>query len=187
MDHLLSRSRLELRARALTGRTRGHSKSSRLQPLKHSWSRDCPPVFRSDRPLRVALPDIGIAEQDHRKKRERSVARERGESTRINRKASKATHFRQCMPRSERRPHGTRTSGFVVTKGTSGSTHLFRVLRAAERQLEGPEMTVVCGTLRPSRTQFGQATKGTRWMPRHQEAMKDAETCDKPRGAGLEL
>jgi len=24
-------------------------------------------------------------------------------------------------------------------------------------------------------------------MPRHQEAMKDAETCDKPRGAGLEL
>ena len=33
---------------------------------------------------------------------------------------------------------------------------------------------------------FGQATKGTRWMPRHQEAMKDVETCEKPRGAGLE-
>jgi hypothetical protein len=32
----------------------------------------------------------------------------------------------------------------------------------------------------------GQATKGTRWMPRHQEAMKDVETCEKPRGAGLE-
>ena len=32
----------------------------------------------------------------------------------------------------------------------------------------------------------GQATKGTRWMPRHQEAMKDVETCEKLRGAGLE-
>ena len=30
----------------------------------------------------------------------------------------------------------------------------------------------------------GQARKGTRWMPRHQEAMKDAATCEKPRGAG---
>jgi hypothetical protein len=60
--------------------------------------------------------------------------------------------------------------GFKVTKGTSDSTHL----------------TVVYGTSwLPS--QFGQATKGTRWMPRHQEAMKDAETCEMPRGAGLEL
>ena len=31
---------------------------------------------------------------------------------------------------------------------------------------------------------LGQATKGARWMPRHQEAMKDVTTCDKPRGAG---
>jgi hypothetical protein len=31
----------------------------------------------------------------------------------------------------------------------------------------------------------GQATKGTRWMPRHQEAMKDVETCEKLRGVGL--
>jgi hypothetical protein len=29
-----------------------------------------------------------------------------------------------------------------------------------------------------------QATKGSRWMPRHQEPMKDVVTCDKPRGAG---
>jgi hypothetical protein len=29
-----------------------------------------------------------------------------------------------------------------------------------------------------------QATKGNRWMPRHQEPMKDVVTCDKPRGAG---
>jgi hypothetical protein len=51
-------------------------------------------------------------------------------------------------------------------------------------------MTVVCGNcvhLPRKDTDFGQATKGTRWMPRHQEAMKDAETCEKPRGAGLEL
>ena len=31
---------------------------------------------------------------------------------------------------------------------------------------------------------FEQATKGNRWMPRHQEPMKDVVTCDKPRGAG---
>src|SRR5688500_20307010 len=29
-----------------------------------------------------------------------------------------------------------------------------------------------------------QAVKGTRWMPWHQEAMKDAGACDKPRRAG---
>jgi hypothetical protein len=36
------------------------------------------------------------------------------------------------------------------------------------------------------RSEAGQATKGTRWMPRHQEAMKDVETCEKLREAGLE-
>ena len=29
-----------------------------------------------------------------------------------------------------------------------------------------------------------QATECDRWMPRHQEPMKDVVTCDKPRGAG---
>ena len=29
-----------------------------------------------------------------------------------------------------------------------------------------------------------QATKGTWWMPWHQEPMKDVEACDKPRGIG---
>ena len=29
-----------------------------------------------------------------------------------------------------------------------------------------------------------QATKCNRWMPRHQEPMKDVGTCDKPRGVG---
>ncbi len=32
-------------------------------------------------------------------------------------------------------------------------------------------------------TQFGQATKGVRWMPWRREAKKDVASCDKPRGA----
>ena len=32
-----------------------------------------------------------------------------------------------------------------------------------------------------------QASKGVRWMPWHQEAMKDVATCDKPRLAGSKL
>ena len=31
---------------------------------------------------------------------------------------------------------------------------------------------------------YGQANKRTRWMPRRQEAMKDAAACEKLRGAG---
>ena len=42
------------------------------------------------------------------------------------------------------------------------------------------------GDERNPRVSLGQATKGTRWMPRHQEAMKDVETCEKLWGAGLE-
>ena len=33
----------------------------------------------------------------------------------------------------------------------------------------------------------GQATKGTRWMPWRQEAMKDVVSCDKLRGAANRL
>ena len=33
----------------------------------------------------------------------------------------------------------------------------------------------------------GQVTKSMWWMPRHQEAMKDVFTCEKPWGAGREL
>ena len=29
---------------------------------------------------------------------------------------------------------------------------------------------------------YGQATKGARWMPWRQEAMKGVVSCDKPRG-----
>ena len=32
-----------------------------------------------------------------------------------------------------------------------------------------------------------QATKGSRWIPWHTEAMKDVVTCDKSRGAGNTL
>ena len=34
---------------------------------------------------------------------------------------------------------------------------------------------------------YGQATKGSRWIPWHTEAMKDVVTCDKSRGAGNTL
>ena len=30
---------------------------------------------------------------------------------------------------------------------------------------------------------IGKATKGARWMPRHREAMKDVDSCEKLRGA----
>ena len=33
----------------------------------------------------------------------------------------------------------------------------------------------------------GQATKSSRWIPWHTEAMKDVVTCDKSRGAGNTL
>ena len=33
----------------------------------------------------------------------------------------------------------------------------------------------------------GQATKGSRWIPRHTEAMKDVVTDETPRGAGNKL
>jgi hypothetical protein len=34
---------------------------------------------------------------------------------------------------------------------------------------------------------IGQATKGSRWIPWHTEAMKDVVTCEKSRGAGNTL
>jgi len=34
---------------------------------------------------------------------------------------------------------------------------------------------------------YGQATKGVRWMPRRQKAMKDVASCEKPRGAASKL
>jgi hypothetical protein len=39
------------------------------------------------------------------------------------------------------------------------------------------------GSREGPRTVGGQATKGTRWMPWRQEAMKDVVSCDKLRGA----
>jgi len=39
----------------------------------------------------------------------------------------------------------------------------------------------------PWRGMQGQATKSTRWMPWHQEPMKDAAICEKPRGAESRL
>ena len=36
---------------------------------------------------------------------------------------------------------------------------------------------------RTLRTNVGEATKGVRWIPWRQKPKKDAEDCDKPRGA----
>ena len=72
------------------------------------------------------------------------------------------------LVRDSRKPNKV---GFVVSKETSDSTHQDGVYETKVSREAG---------------QTGQATKGTRWMPRHQEAMKDVETCEKLRGAGLE-
>ena len=40
------------------------------------------------------------------------------------------------------------------------------------------------GSARERDFEMGQVVKGTRWMPWHQEAMKDAGACDEPRRAG---
>ena len=51
-----------------------------------------------------------------------------------------------------------------------------RLLRAVE----------VVSLLRVSKF-YGQATKGARWMPWQKQAMKDAASCDKLRGAAHTL
>jgi len=42
-----------------------------------------------------------------------------------------------------------------------------------------------CGVFEESasRRSYGQATKGARWMPWQKKAMKDVDSCDKPRRA----
>jgi hypothetical protein len=37
---------------------------------------------------------------------------------------------------------------------------------------------------RSSEDILSQVSKSYWWMPRHQQAMKDVQTCEKPRGAG---
>ena len=76
----------------------------------------------------------------------------------------------------------TKNVGFVVSKETSDSTHQDGVYETVDCVCRQP------GRVEPTRDQSstGQATKGTRWMPRHQETMKDVETCEKLWGAGLE-
>jgi hypothetical protein len=65
----------------------------------------------------------------------------------------------------------------AVTNGTSGST-----THTLNRE------SGAWSSRNPAREdkRRGQATKGTWWMPWRQEAMKDAATCEKPRGTGSE-
>ena len=56
---------------------------------------------------------------------------------------------------------------------------------------ETPSLSVPRG-VRPAKdgcssTSTDQATKGKRWMPWRQKAMKDVVSCDKPRGAANKL
>ena len=53
---------------------------------------------------------------------------------------------------------------------------------------------MLCGVLSPasesltrSALGIGQATKGAWWMPRHREAKKDVDSCEKLRGAANRL
>src|SRR4051812_1358369 len=60
------------------------------------------------------------------------------------------------------------------------------VLWEKARRLTAPRWTLVFGFgVRKSgrRRRDDQATKGTRWMPRRQEAKKDVGSCEKRRGA----
>ena len=55
--------------------------------------------------------------------------------------------------------------------------------KKARRALRGRGGNVSAFTRARREDTAGQATKGTRWMPRHQPAMKDVDSCEKPRGA----
>jgi hypothetical protein len=54
-----------------------------------------------------------------------------------------------------------------------------RLLKLRQRRGSGP------GSL--NKGYYGQAIKGGRRMPWHEEAMKDAVSCDKPRGAAKQV
>jgi hypothetical protein len=43
------------------------------------------------------------------------------------------------------------------------------------------KITVAGGDLTPRRSDHRQDSKGTRWMPWHQESKKGVDGCDKPR------
>ena len=74
-------------------------------------------------------------------------------------------------------PPGTRTEKLLpIFEGPKG---LFDKLyedggRRVQRESAGPA----------GDSEMGQVVKGIRWMPWHQEAMKDAGACDTPRRAG---
>jgi hypothetical protein len=65
-----------------------------------------------------------------------------------------------------------------MDEGMMASIYLLKV-EAKGRECVEPEPEP-----KPEEIQFyGQATKGVRWMPWCQEAMKDVASCDKLRGA----
>ncbi len=91
----------------------------------------------------------------------------------------------------------------AITQHQRHTTEWFEAARCADAIQEVPEYLIIqVHPPRPSQAGkrfakgrspedghrvFGQAIKGVRWMPWHQEAMKDVVTCDKPRLAGSKL
>ena len=73
------------------------------------------------------------------------------------------------VERPARRQHALRADGGTGTRRDRVWTPA-RTLRTAQRT-------------RASKILCGQVNKGARWMPWHQEPMKDVGGCDKPRGA----
>ena len=79
---------------------------------------------------------------------------------------SLTTEYAQARSRSVVVEYGFRlTTGAALDPGLRGSEG------GAARKSGAPEET------------HDQATKGTRWMPRRQEAKKDVGSCEKRRGA----
>ena len=73
------------------------------------------------------------------------------------------------------------TSDLQKLKGQSKSSSEKKGLKMFNLEKMG------LNSLKPVEIYIGQATKGSRWIPWHTEAMKDVVTCDKSRGAGNTL
>ena len=80
----------------------------------------------------------------------------------------------------------------LCKQGVAGSNPVISTRRdEIEATLVAISLTIEYEILECSQAMFsvirGQATKGERWMPWRQEAMKGVASCDKPRGAASRL
>lgn len=77
--------------------------------------------------------------------------------------------------------HGCRDQSCVRARALSDQGRSDQAVREREFY-EDKSSACKAGEIRSAGD--GQATKGSRWIPWHTEAMKDVVTCDKSRGAG---